>query len=490
MNAVSTYIHYHAENITPQQYTIENLESAKKKIVEDFFKTSLESLKFSNPQAEIDAKTLSDLLDALGGKTGLIGSNLMQNLQNADWLFNADGTSKLPTGAGIINESESDEDPHIPEYAVRISNEVNNRLQNIIDIMSQCGESILVSQLQAVKDNKGLIGNELETLNGKAFSRNDVEGASKTVVSAMERLHNNIEILNSFAENTGGISDNVSYNSLVMSIRNCFNTIGGSLFEVAVKYIGKHSKYYFANHIEPELDAMFANSGGKVIKDATHTGNKTLNGKEVKNDVEMFFNERGIVFKIGINVKLNNQVKQHLGNRITIKNVQKGMTFGSFLDNGIEHRENLEWMEGHIGALKVKKNGKDVPYVLSKGLDSNFNNMKEFCKYSNAAIALTGSGAFQKHDFASLMVVNNKVFSMYDLLKLLAQDFDEFASFSGLPSSMSNYRSSISHAVREAAEKGPWMKTYRSNETINIINRMYARKVSMTLYFSRAMMAL
>lgn len=490
MNAVSTYIHYHAENITPQQYTIENLESAKKKIVEDFFKTSLESLKFSNPQAEIDAKTLSDLLDALGGKTGLVGSNLMQNLQNADWLFNADGTSKLPTGAGITNESESDEDPHIPEYAVRISNEVNNRLQNIIDIMSQCGESILVSQLQAVKDNKGLIGNELETLNGKAFSRNDVEGASKTVVSAMERLHNNIEILNSFAENTGGISDNVSYNSLVMSIRNCFNTIGGSLFEVAVKYIGKHSKYYFANHIEPELDAMFANSGGKVIKDATHTGNKTLNGKEVKNDVEMFFNERGIVFKIGINVKLNNQVKQHLGNRITIKNVQKGMTFGSFLDNGIEHRENLEWMEGHIGALKVKKNGKDVPYVLSKGLDSNFNNMKEFCKYSNAAIALTGSGAFQKHDFASLMVVNNKVFSMYDLLKLLAQDFDEFASFSGLPSSMSNYRSSISHAVREAAEKGPWMKTYRSNETINIINRMYARKVSMTLYFSRAMMAL
>lgn len=487
MNAVSNYIHYHEETVTPHEYILENFNVAKQNMLNNFVNTAFQELKELNPNMNLDISDAYVFLESLSGKNGVVGSTLLKNLQESSWLFNQDGTSKIQTSAGLINESEGDDDLHIPQYAVNLLDEVNSRINNIIDVMSHCGENIIVAQLQAVRDGKTIP--EIEKLNNKQFSAAEISSAQNRMLRSMETLQENISALSSLSDNGG--SSEIKYSSLLQSIRGCFNDIGGHLFEVACAYVAKHSKYYFNKNIVPEINMAFTRSGAKVFSNVANTGLNRINGHEVKNDIEMYYNENGISFIIGGNIKLNNQVRQHFGSNITIRNVHKGMTFGQFVEYGLQsgaNQANLQWIEGHIGALKTKKGGKDVPYVLSKSLESNFDNFKQYCQYETALHMLTGSGDFKNHDFSTMFVVNNKVLSMYDLLRLIANDFNEYANFKNLPT-MIGYKSQVARTVKSVAERGPQHKDWRSHETINILNNMYKRKINMDLYFSRALMS-
>ena len=497
MNAASAYIHYHIESFDGSSrygeevpdYKWLNITEAKNKMMQTFKDISLQKLQYYNPQAGIDGKDLDNFLEELGGKNGQVGSNLLSILQNTNWLFDSNGANKMPTGAGFKNESESDEDPHIPDYAANVLREVNTRIQAIINIMSQCGEAAIVCQLQSVLNGGSVDPKVLDKLNGYRFSKASLNFANEKVTSAMEVLQENLAALNSLSQGNGYSDGDKLYGSLISSIRGCFNNIGGSLFEVACVHAVRQSKYYVSQNIIPEINQMFADSGARILS-VEHTGDERINGHEVKNDIEMIYYLNGIRFIVGGSLKLNNQVQQHLGNNITIKNVQGGMDFGKFLEYGKIEDNNRKWLEAYMGVFKKKNsNGKDTKYIMPSALEKNFENMKEYGKYMAALHALTGSGDFLQHDFSDIMVINNKVISMYDLLKLLANNFDSYAKFRGFPATISAYRSYVSRIVLKGAEKGPQARSWRSKETIQIINRMYARKVQMTLYFSKALAA-
>lgn len=498
MNAASAYIHYHIESFDGSSrygeevpdYTWLNINEAKNKMMQKFKDTSLKKMQYYNPQAGIEGKDLENFLEELSGKNGQIGSNLLSILQNTNWLFDTSGANKMPTGAGFKNDSETDEDPHIPAYAVNVLNEVNTRIQAIINVMSQCGEAAIVCQLQSVLNGGSVDPKVLDQLNGHKFSKASLEFANEKVTSAMETLQENLAVLNSLGDGQGYSEGDKTYGSLISSIRACFNNIGGSLFEVACVHAVQQSKYYVSQNMIPEINQMFANSGAKILN-VEHTGDRRIDGHEVKNDIEMIYYLNGIRFIVGGSLKLNNQVQQHLGNNITIKNVQGGMDFGKFLEYAEIENDNRKWLEAYMGVLKKKNSkGKDVKYTMPSELEKNLENMKQYGKYMAALHALTGSGDFLQNDFSDIMVVNNKVISMYDLLKLLAQDFDSYAKFRGFPATISAYRSYVSRIVREGAEKGPQARSWRSRESIKIINRMYARKIQMTLYFSKALAAI
>ena len=192
MNAASAYIHYHIESFDGSSrygeevpdYKWLNITEAKNKMMQTFKDISLQKLQYYNPQAGIEGKDLDNFLEELGGKNGQVGSNLLSILQNTNWLFDSNGNNKMPTGAGFKNESESDEDPHIPDYAANVLREVNTRIQAIINIMSQCGEAAIVCQLQSVLNGGSVDPKVLDELNGYKFSKASLDFANKTVTSA------------------------------------------------------------------------------------------------------------------------------------------------------------------------------------------------------------------------------------------------------------------------------------------------------------------
>ena len=104
---------------------------------------------------------------------------------------------------------------------------------------------------------------------------------------------------------------------------------------------------------------------------------------------------------------------------------------------------------------------------------------------------LTGSGegidsnGLQFHDTASILVVNNRIYNMYDILNNIANGLDQFMHVTDTPG-FSGYRSYIISQIRNDAEKYHTPEEYqkRSSDTINLINKLYAKKVSMSLNFN------
>ena len=106
--------------------------------------------------------------------------------------------------------------------------------------------------------------------------------------------------------------------------------------------------------------------------------------------------------------------------------------------------------------------------------------MVEYGKYSAALRALSGSGA--ELDFAALIIINNKIYSLYDLLKKMTNDFKTYMSINGIKTDFYSLREQVKLSVGNSnLRKKDIVIEDRLAKTIPAIEKVYASKVKINL---------
>ena len=502
MNAVSSYLHYHIDSYDGPQGLEVNVGQIKKRVLDNFL------AKFRSQQRSVNDGDLVTKQQAISflremSTGGLIGDKLIQDLSNIIFTVPGSQQSRIPTGGGL---GSGDANLTIPEKAVQLLRQTNDKLNSIVDILSEVGDSVYLAMLADLKDGS-ILPPELSSKipNNTQYTDAELKNKDSKFVNSISNLKKKMQELSALAD--GGTSD-LSYNSILSSIRNNFNNIGGILYEVVTAYILNHSGYVAKEEIVDKGNTAFlrsgVNSNGDVsvtvsLLGAQRTGDKKIgiDKHEVKGDIELTIETHGtsggtVTFNLNGQLKLlqNKQVLQ--GKPATVlRNLTGGVGFGEALVLTLNYMNSsystLQWFEAHMSAIKKNKdNQKDYSISKSSDVVQAWNDLRDACKYVVAAKILTGSGNFSQDDFASILIINNQIYSMYGILSQLNERFDELARFDNSfnATTLSGQRGQIMRVVKETAKESPKHKDWRNRESKAIIQRMYNKRATMTLYLS------
>ena len=303
----------------------------------------------------------------------------------------------------------------------------------------------------------------------------------------------------------GGTVTGLDLASIGASVRGSFSKIGGHMYEAVVVQA--------INCADCAAEEAFLEANNKIRKGmppgsslndsslrAAYTAtSKTLNGQDLKGDISMVYTRNGISYNISGSLKLNQQKNTLKGKSLKISNVQGGFTLGEYIRQGFLVSGNsvasMQWYEAALGAVKINKTKFSGSSQYTEARES-WKEMIQYSKYAAALRMLTGhGGAVQTKtngfvfDFASVFVINNRVYSGYSIMKELVLSFDKHAKMTGVSaSSFSTTRGMITRKFNSYEwEKGKTPKELgekRSADTIEIIKKLYKKRVTMSLNFA------
>ena len=247
----------------------------------------------------------------------------------------------------------------------------------------------------------------------------------------------------------GNYSSIKDLQSILASVRGSFNKIGGTLYEAVVQQAGnvagkKIQEEFVKAHRQMGQSAMM-----KIVPDfrLTSSGTEKIEGKSQKSDIIMTYSQNGVVFHLGGSIKLQQKKDVVKGKAAPkIGNLHSGLSLGDMLEeyskiSGFSLSE-LERLEAGLGALKVRSGNKLIKFTQTnstggyQNLATSWEQLKEASKYAGFLRAISGSGKETqlktlKNDVAAVIIVNNQVYSIYDILQKIIEDFDAHAKITG-----------------------------------------------------------
>lgn len=494
MLAVSReYLHYHFENYMGLEPSYFNVEEAKQKILDTFTQRLANSINrniIERGNRKISKEKAIEMLTEVTRQGGF-GAIMEQVFSELQFSKNPKGENinMISTGAGFF-EGHNKSDP-IPEQAVRILDIINNKINNMVMIFSGYGEQLLVSQLNNLYSGQP-IPKELSYLNGQGFSSQQLSIYDKIAEDAIKTLQQDIQSIATLAQG-GQLKEDVSLYSLMRSLSGGFNTLGGILNEAAVKLLFDAANSRGYNQVTDRVkNIVSAIPNAKLRVYGANLVTNKIGGKDVKSDITVIYTENGIVYTFGGSIK-NLQNKQSLKGGVVIKDIHSGFTFGSLIQEAYKLAgKNIDEMQGYEAALGAMYRSPLYGVGESGEYVQMWNSMKEYGKYASALRMLTGSGNFYENDFASILIVNDKIYSMYDILKNLCTNFDAFTGGFSAKLQRANLKTSwrtIRNKVKKPAERGAYMKTWRNEQTYKIIQNLYNRKLKMDLNLKKMISA-
>lgn len=488
----SDYIHYIYNSYNGGASLYSSITDAKEEVAKYFLANVTKAS--SGGKVSPTEEQMKNLLDQMSsGK--VIGDVLVESLNEIG--FDSEGKSNIATGSNVFFNVESFEPPDIPDEAVRLLNQINTALNGIIATMKECNQFVIISQLKRLQNGQFVKGANVSGL----FDSQMLSLASYDLEGAAAKLQENMALL----ENGESLSAK-DLKSILASVRGSFNKIGGTLYEaVAVQagnVAGKKIKERFAA-ANREIASM---PNVKLIPDMrfTSSGAEKINGKSQKSDIIMTYNEGGVTFQLGGSIKLQQKTDVVKGKALPkISNLHSGLSIGDMIEeyskiSGFSLSE-LEHFEAGIGALKVRSGNKLVKFTQAQSsggysnLSTAWENLKEASKYAGFLRAISGSGANTglstlKNDTAAIIVVNNQVYSIYNILQSIVMDFDKYAKITGpgwTNSKFSTWHQKILASQSKPAEEGgPNYAETRSENIKGWIQQLYNLKVNISLNFA------
>lgn len=492
----STYIHYIYNNFDGSGYNYHaDIGRIKQEILTRFLSNARKNITGS-----VDDKTLIRLLKEISGG-GQIGARLMDELNAQNWQ-----ECWEPSGAPkSLMQTGNAETIKIPSEAEDLVRDVQIALNGIVQAMGQAEQYIVIKEMSKMLDGTPV---SVAMPNVKAdgvFSVPQISLADVECVTAMTKLKENLILL----QNNGGtILGQETLESIMRSIRGCFNTLGGRLYEVvpmhALNIIGKQmeDQIQSTNRQINQLSGLVAYQNFR----SQATGSGKIAGSDIKPDISLIYNENGVIYRFGGSVKLAQNRDTIKGEQPKIKNLHSGLTLGQMFQDYFsiigDSLNNLEWFEAGLGALRIYSSANStIPFNQNNSsgaystLSSSWDNLKEASKYAGFLRALTGSGAISGNlgslfaDNAAFMVVNNKVYSMYSILEQIANNFDKYASISGAgwgnASSFSAWHKKIlASQQKKALDGGPDYAETRSQAISQYIQELYNTSIKIDLNFA------
>lgn len=381
-------------------------------------------------------RQIKSMMDNWVSNGGIIGQNIdaaMKNIANFDSKGIAksystsgdifvDGVSLANVGAAF-SSSVQDCLTHVSS----ITTAVNEAVNNIIWTLASNYEYLVAARLVDAYYTSGNVPSDLQGIPTDAsISAGMVKESETKIVLAMEKVRENLDILASLGD--GGSADiQNSFQSATDSIAAAFNSIGGTVHEMAEAHainVAANEGQQLIMENDEKIKQMVSAADGKFYSNWTAQQiTDTIEGKESKEDVHIYWNKGGIVLEFGGNIKLRESapfqgsgpgsralgVEGFIAKSMTYQQLAKKLN--AFAPGAGQYGYSL------VGALGTTVNAMD------------WYNIKQAAGALSLVDAIAGSGI--QGDYSTLLIVNNKIFSIYDILRKIYDNSDTILKYGG-----------------------------------------------------------
>lgn len=308
------------------------------------------------------------------------------------------------------------------ESITHINDAIQLYVNNIIALLANNGQAMMSAALLDAY-NKG-------TKNAKAVSPSAPSntvledlGSNTKMENAMESIGQAVGKLEELGKSgkTATRADVFnSYGEIVGSLNSAINSFGGLLNEAVFVYATIAAAEYGNKRIKNFEDGLKASAesyGAKWISTGT-LDDGTTSGQEEKSDVQFFYNHNGVVLTFGGSIKLRQNAEFRNAGKPNLKLGVKGL---------IARNENYASLSAKLNAYdsNASQSGYRMVGTEPGAIRESFINQWYDLRNCLAALelvdALSGLGQ-SVSDFSALFIVNNRIFSIADILEKVYQN--------------------------------------------------------------------
>lgn len=289
---------------------------------------------------------------------------------------------------------------------------VDRYMSNTIEVLAKNNENILAQAiLNAYKTDTPI----KIPIGDRKVSRSMLTESETKTVALVNIITQNLNGLRSLGN--GSYSGNAGelYSGYIEALKGAFNSLGGVIHEIVIAH-GLNAAIGIGNGAikksEPEIRRIVEKSNGTFYS-RWNAQDTNTEGKETKDDVSIYYNKNGITVTIGGSIKLRQgQAFRGSGQGSQILGVKDLIAKGESYDSITKKLEQYIPGINQYGyqMMGAWSNNEDIANVRG-----DWWLMKQFAGAINFVDSLAGSG--QIGDFSSLFIVNNKVFSVADILQ-------------------------------------------------------------------------
>lgn len=413
------YLHYHTyQSVNLNGASLEKLWKSQKTLFAQRFNALNKQNGFKGGNFNQIKKLLSNW-----DTNGTNGSDILAELQNIALFDNNGQTTAYGTSGGIavgntnianarsqFNRSRKKAEDSIAPIMIAIS----KNIQNIVDILADNREFLLAQAIVATYESgQKVIPSDLDVPSNTSVNSNLLSVSNNKLIETVARLSRELkELASLYGSNIGDDAFRSSYSDIVGSIKSSLNSIGGTMHEVgfyfaALRAAQKGEKLLQENNNEISKSVQAA--GGSFTAHWTAQDVQEDSGSETKDDVTITWDSGKAVIEFGATIKL----RQGQGFRGSGPGSESLPIIG-FVVRQENLEQNLKKLEQYTAGVTESAasmiaalGSEDIPF-------SEWYQIKQRLGMLNLVDAIAGTGI--KGDFSAILVVNNRIFTIPDIL--------------------------------------------------------------------------
>lgn len=369
---------------------------------------------------------------------GEIGSSILAGLQDIALFDNNGQTTNYGTSGGIsvgdftvanarsaFNKSKKSAEESIS----LILDAVDNSINNIIRVLADNKEYLLAQAIIDVYASGGrTVPTDLHIPADTSLGSNLISVSNNKLIATIQTLQQNLNQLSALKGSTlKADAYKATYSEIVGSIRSSLNSIGGTMHEVgftlAALQAAKKAEKMLQESNET-IAQIVASNGGHFTANWTAQDTADESGAETKNDVTIRWNTGQAIIEFGGSIKL----RQGQAFRGSGPGSEK-LALGGLIVRNENLEQNLAKLEQY--ALGVTESAASMVAALeSDGAEESWYQIKQRLGMLNLVDAIAGSGL--QGDFSAILIVNNRIFTMPDILDNIGKTLTQIGSSSSI----------------------------------------------------------
>lgn len=437
-------------------------------------------------------------------QNGVYGSEAAAIIEKS--IDDAFGQNGFGTGADIMVGNQSltslgrggaATEPEIMQRCSDVNAKMQDYVNGLIIALSNCQEGALAETVRRHADANGtpLSANAMRALNGNGIITGEqVKEAGTKLDANMRTFYENLKELDALAQSIGkgstsSLADSPQnlFKKYVSSLSGCANAIGGFVHELMTRQaFDQAAQSAQAKVMELHNGIRKQALAGRGVRVAKWEGTETSDPKfgkrqETKNDVSMLSSDNGglLSMTIGGTVRLRRGGKFNAKSASVGGFVARQETLSSLAGKlpGRQGEALLKYAYGEVGAWENSTFAAD-----------SWERMKNLVGALSMLDAISGKG-MEIGDLSSIIVVNDKVFTVPDVLSKVLDNVSSLGNGKGRPYTVSGLSFSSMQGKIKAKSAHPtksgkgWVFAeayYRNKNTYEMVAR---QKIGIAMNF-------
>lgn len=366
---------------------------------------------------------------------GEIGSGILSELQNIA-LFDGNGqTTAYGTSGGVsvgdftvanartaFNTAKKTAEASINPIIEAVDGSINNIIQTLAE-----NKEYLLAQaiIDAYYTGGKKVPSDLGIPSNTSIGANLINVSGNKLVSTIQTLQNDLNRLASLKGSSLKADPfKATYSEIVGSIRASLNSIGGTMHEVgftlaALQAAKKGEKTL--KEANKNIANIVAATGGTFTAHWTAQDTADDSGSETKDDVTITWNSGNVAITFGGSIKL----RQGQAFRGDGPGSEK-LALSGLIVRQENLEQNLKKLEQYSAGV-TEAAASMIAALNTQGAADEWYQIKQRLGMLNLVDAIAGSGI--QGDFSAILVVNNRIFTMTDILDNIGKTLNQIGGY-------------------------------------------------------------